>query len=208
MASGRLLSKRIDARGDAWNIACGVGEPNCPETPVPIMTLARLRSCEPCPVAAAYSSPARSRRRCAPSINKNGEMLWMKQVGPAGRWAASIGIAADDAAVYVPLDVSFGADLLAGNRVRPPAADCSRIDSPMEPDSGTRRPWPAATPDCSPAIAGRHRDAGSGLLGTIDGMLRAYSSDDGRVLWELDTVRGFRPSTASKPRRDPDGAAR
>ena len=41
---------------------------------------------------------------------------------------------------------------------------------------------------------------GAVFSGTIGGLLRAYSSDDGRVLWELDTVRDFETVNGVKAR--------
>lgn len=52
-------------------------------------------------------------------------------------------------------------------------------------DCGDRRP-------CSPAqVAAVTATANAVLSGSVDGRIRAFSTSDGRVLWEFDTVRDF-----------------
>ena len=47
-------------------------------------------------------------------------------------------------------------------------------------------------PQCSPAqSAAISAIPGAVFSGSVDGYLRAYSNDDGRVLWEFDTRRDF-----------------
>jgi polyvinyl alcohol dehydrogenase (cytochrome) len=51
---------------------------------------------------------------------------------------------------------------------------------------------PAAKPGCSPAQA-QAVTAIPGLVfsGSLDGHLRAYSAEEGKVLWDIDTVRDY-----------------
>ena len=72
----------------------------------------------------------------------------------------------------------------------------------MAPGAGTRRRSAAASrPDCSPAQSqAATAIPGAVFSGTIGGLLRAYSSDDGRVLWEFDTVRDFETVNGVKAR--------
>ena len=41
------------------------------------------------------------------------------------------------------------------------------------------------------AIAGGLGHAGRGILGSLDGHLRAYSTIDGKILWDFDTAKAF-----------------
>jgi len=50
----------------------------------------------------------------------------------------------------------------------------------------------SATPGCSPAqSAALTAIPGAVLSGSLDGHLRAYAADDGRVLWDVNTVREY-----------------
>src|SRR6266446_6816209 len=52
---------------------------------------------------------------------------------------------------------------------------------------------PGAKPGCSPGQAAAVTAiAGVVFSGSMDGRLRAYSSESGRVLWDVDTVREFK----------------
>ena len=56
-------------------------------------------------------------------------------------------------------------------------------------------------PNCSPAQSqAATAIPGAVFSGTIGGILRAYSSDDGRMLWEFDTVRDFETVNGVKAR--------
>jgi polyvinyl alcohol dehydrogenase (cytochrome) len=70
---------------------------------------------------------------------------------------------------------------------------------------------PAAQKICSPAqSAAVTAIPGAVFSGSLDGHMRAYSTTDGRVIWDFDTARQF-PSVNGKPARggsiDATGAA-
>ena len=197
MASGRLLWKRqLTPGGDAWNIACGMAGPNCPENPGPDHDVGASPILRTLPGGRrVLIAGAKSSKVHALDPDKNGEVLWMQQVGRGGALGGiEWGMAADDTAVYVPLsDISFGTDTTAG-KPSPTAggglfayrfADGTRLWQAPASACGGR-------PDCSPAQSqAATAIPGAVFSGSIGGVLRAYSSDDGRVLWEFDTVRDF-----------------
>ena len=92
MATGRLLWKRqLTPGGDAWNIACGMKGPNCPENPGPITTSA-LPILRTLPGGRrVLIAGAKSSRVHALDPDKNGEVLWVSSSGAAARSAASSG---------------------------------------------------------------------------------------------------------------------
>src|SRR5581483_3070693 len=50
-----------------------------------------------------------------------------------------------------------------------------------------------STPGCSPAqSAALTAIPGAVLSGSLDGHLRAYAANDGRVLWDVDTAREYK----------------
>jgi polyvinyl alcohol dehydrogenase (cytochrome) len=64
-------------------------------------------------------------------------------------------------------------------------SDGSKVWFAPPPDCGTR-------PGCSPAqSAALTSIPGAVFSGTLGGLLRAYSTEDGKVLWEFDTVQDF-----------------
>jgi polyvinyl alcohol dehydrogenase (cytochrome) len=206
MATGKLLWKQqLTPGGDAWNIACGMNGPNCPENPGPDHDVGPATILRTLPggrrllIAGAKSSKVH-----ALDPDKDGAVVWMDQLGRGGALGGiEWGMAADDTTVYVPLsDLSFGTDMMAG-KVSPTAggglfayrfADGKRIWHTPAIACGNR-------PDCSPAQSQAvSAIPGAIFSGTIGGLLRAYSTDDGRMLWEFDTVRDFATVNGVKAR--------
>ena len=155
MATGKLLWKQqLTPGGDAWNIACGMNGPNCPENPGPDHDVGPSTILRTLPggrrllIAGAKSSKVH-----ALDPDKNGAVVWMDQLGRGGALGGiEWGMAADDTTVYVPLsDLSFGADMLAGKPSPTPAAGSSRARF-----ADGKRIWHAPAiacgnrPDCSP----------------------------------------------------------
>ena len=197
MATGTLRWKRqFTPGGDAWNIACGMGGPNCPENPGPDHDVGASTILRTLPNGRrVLLAGAKSSKVHALDPDKGGELMWVQQLGRGGALGGiEWGMAADETTVYVPLsDLAFGADMMAGK----PSATAGGGLYALQVADGTRR-WHAPAipcgdrPGCSPAQSqAATAIPGAVFSGTIGGILRAYSSDDGRVLFEFDTVREF-----------------
>jgi polyvinyl alcohol dehydrogenase (cytochrome) len=118
-----------------------------------------------------------------------GEVLWQTQVAQAGAAAGGIawGFAADYKNVYIGLS-----GLLAD-----PGNAAGSLTA-LEMKTGIAR-WQTATP--TPACASNDGNCshaqsqavtvmpGSAFSGSLDGHLRAYSTIDGKVLWDFDTTQ-------------------
>jgi polyvinyl alcohol dehydrogenase (cytochrome) len=118
-----------------------------------------------------------------------GEVLWQTQVAQAGAAAGGIawGFAADYKNVYVALS-----GLLAD-----PGNTAGSLTA-LELKTGIAR-WQTAAP--TPACTRKEDECahaqsqavtvmpGSAFSGSLDGHLRAYSTIDGKVLWDFDTAR-------------------
>ena len=136
--------------------------------------------------------------------DREGTVVWKKRLGTGGllggiQW----GFAADDRSVYFPLsDVVvidepgkpgrldpkkggglFALDLATGaERWHAPPSDCG------------------ARPQCSPAQSQATTVVpGAVFSGAMDGVMRAFSTEDGRLLWSFDTVRNYKTVTAFRP---------
>jgi polyvinyl alcohol dehydrogenase (cytochrome) len=115
--------------------------------------------------------------------DRAGEVLW--QLPPPDAKAAGAvgwGAAADHRSVYVPLGGETDGSLLA-----------------VDIKTGVKR-WQTETPgiacswpgDCSHAQAQAVTVIpGIVFSGSLDGHLRAYSANDGRILWDYDTAKDF-----------------
>jgi polyvinyl alcohol dehydrogenase (cytochrome) len=120
-----------------------------------------------------------------------GKVLWQTRVGKGSTAGGTEwGAAADNRYVYVPnADTRFGPaeagglaalDLATGKQiwfVKPPVPDCTGKDKTL----------------CMPAqSAAVTAIDGAVFSGAVNGVMRAYSTLDGRVLWEYDTVKEYK----------------
>ena len=135
--------------------------------------------------------------------SKKGEIVWQARVGKGGvNGGVQWGMASDDRHVYAAVS----------DVVRIPETDGDPNDparftlNPTEGGGLTaldlkdgRKAWYvspppcSATPGCSPAqSAALTAIPGAVFSGSLDGHLRAYAADDGRVLWDVNTVREYK----------------
>ncbi|HEX5110108.1 MAG TPA: PQQ-binding-like beta-propeller repeat protein [Vicinamibacterales bacterium] len=185
--SGRIRWQRQFTPNDVYLTGCRPGNANCPETNGPDFDFGS-------PPILATDGRGRDlivigqKSGVAHAIDpeKSGEIVWQYRAGRGGvlggiEW----GSAADDARAYfavsditLPQPGGLHAVLLAtGERAwltPPPPAKC-----------GSGRGCNAAQSAAITAIEG------AVFSGSNDGVLRAYASADGLVLWEFDTNREF-----------------
>jgi len=134
--------------------------------------------------------------------DRKGEVVWEARVGNGGTLGGvQWGMASDGQKVYAQVS-----DVV---RVRRPDADPSDpISASLDPNQGGgltalrledgQRVWHwsavpcGSRPNCSPAQPGAVTAIpGAVFSGSVDGRIRAYSAEDGSVLWEFDTVRSY-----------------
>ena len=136
--------------------------------------------------------------------DRKGDILWQVRVGQGGtNGGVQWGMASDGFQVYAA----------TSDASRPPAASVDPLDPRpqfVDPRTGGgltalriangEKIWfappilcgPAAKPGCSPAQS-QAVTAIPGVVfsGSLDGHLRAYSAEEGKVLWDFDTVRDY-----------------
>jgi polyvinyl alcohol dehydrogenase (cytochrome) len=201
--TGRLLWSRQMTKGDAFNSSCPLPDKiNCPDSEGPDFDfgssaiLLRLTESQ-----RALIVPQKSGMLYAINPDRQGELLWESRVGKGGvlggvQWGA----ASDGSTIYVALsDVGFSRTRLPGSN-----NDVSVIDPErgggmfaFRADNGERL-WQTPPPGCadrrpcspaqSQAVSGI---PGAVFSGSMDGHLRAYSTADGKMLWDYDTAREF-----------------
>lgn len=119
--------------------------------------------------------------------DKQGAIVWQTRVGKGGALGGvEWGLAADEQQVYVAnADVTFPAGEQGGLTALKLATG--------EPAWHAASPEvPCGNPRCFPGLsAAVSAIPGAVFAGAVNGFLRAYATDDGRVLWEFDTVRDY-----------------
>jgi polyvinyl alcohol dehydrogenase (cytochrome) len=120
--------------------------------------------------------------------DRRGEVLWQARVG-AGSALGGIewGPAADDKAVYVANSDVLGPAESAGGLFALRIANGEKVwhtPAPKPPCFG-QRGCVSAQSAAVTAIPGVV------FSGAVDGHLRAYSTTDGKILWDFDTAREF-----------------
>ena len=180
---------------DVWNGGCNKPDPaNCPEDPGPdydfgappiLTTLASGKQ--------IILAGQKSGRVYAMDPDNDGELLWERQVGRGGiMGGVHWGMATDGDLVYVPIsDVS-----VYPQDAHKPAKSGMHA---LEVESGEPI-WSTSVENicgdaewnCSPGLSAAGT-LSNGLVfsGGLDGVLRAFDTNSGDVLWEVETNRPF-----------------
>jgi polyvinyl alcohol dehydrogenase (cytochrome) len=197
--SGRILWVRQMTAGDAYVSACRLPDKtNCPEAKGPDFDFAA----SPVLVSLAGGRRAliagqKSGVVHALDPDRYGDVLWQVRLSEGGTMGGiQWGSAVDERNVYVALS-----DL---GRVMLPFSQFTDADPrrgggmfALRLENGERvwhtPPVPCGDrPRCSPAqSAAVSASPGVAFSGSYDGHVRAYSTEDGRVLWDFDTVRVY-----------------
>jgi len=196
--SGKILwSKQLTA-GDAYNSSCPLaGKANCPDTDGPDFDfgsspiLLRLNGNRRVLVL-----PQKSATLHGVDPDQQGKILWQAKVGQGGTLGGiQWGAAADGDRIYVALsDIGFTARTATGRNPDPQrgggmfafrADNGERMWMTAPASCGNRTPCSPAQSQAVSAIPG------AVFSGSNDGHLRAYSTTDGKVIWDYDTVRDY-----------------
>jgi polyvinyl alcohol dehydrogenase (cytochrome) len=203
LGTGKIVWSKQVLAGDAYNSACGSRGPTCPDENGPdydfgsAAVLVQLPNGRELLVAGQKSGIV-----YAFDPDKKGELVWQTRVGKGGlNGGVQWGMATDGRKIYAAVS-----DFARIRRTNPEPFD---VGLPLvDPKQGGgltalgvvdgEKVWfapPAACdtkPGCSPAqSAAVTAIPGVVFSGSIDGHLRAFSSDDGSLLWDFDTIREY-----------------
>ena len=225
LKTGMLLWSRQLTQGDAYNSACSSREPaNCPAKNGPDFDfgqppiLTQLGGGKRALVLTQKSGMVH-----ALDPDAEGKILWQTRVGAGGLLGGSQwGSAADNRHIYVAIsDVVLhsvvvpstkGAKAPGGRRIVPDpkkGGGLHAIDLKSGAILWSARPaiCPSTQAICSPAqSAAVTAIPGVVFSGSLDGHLRAYSTTDGRVIWDFNTANR-RAADPSMRREQPWQAA-
>ena len=193
LASGRVAWSHQMTMGDVFSGACQCG-PDFDFGSPAILARARGRD--------LLLAGQKSGIVFALDPDKRGEIVWWGRVGEGGtNGGVQWGMSSDGKNVYAavsdvgrtalrsPLDARRNAlDPRAGGGLT-----ALRVADGQKQWFASPTPCPEGAPDsCSPAQPGAvSAMPGVVFASSVDGHLRAYSSDDGQVIWDFDTRRDF-----------------
>jgi polyvinyl alcohol dehydrogenase (cytochrome) len=198
--TGKILWSRQMTTGDAWNTACRLTDKtNCPDTSAPDFDF----SSPPMLVSLGNGKRAlvagqKSGMVHALDPDDGGKILWQQRVGNGGtlggvQWGSST----DGTNVYVALSdiVRMNIPNSLGSNADPKTGGCLFAFSLK---TGERvwytPPAPCGTrPRCSPAQSAAVSSVpGVVFSGSVDGHLRGYSTADGTVIFDFDSVGPYK----------------
>jgi len=193
LKTGKLLWSAQFDKDDIYKIECGTPPAaNCAPPTVPEFDL----GASPILVALPHEKRVlflgqKSGMVYAVDPDARGKLLWHQRAGAGGllggvQW----GMATDGSSAYVAVS-----DLAFQGRVPDPTkgggisayrvADGRLLWKTPPPGCGDRRPCSPAQSQAVTAIPG------AVFSGSIDGHLRAYATDDGKIIWDFDTARSL-----------------
>lgn len=196
LKTGRILWRRQATPNDVYVVGCGFkASINCPANPGPDFDfgqspiLTRLADGRSLLVIAQKSGVAH-----ALDPDRDGAFVWHTRLGEGGSLGGSQwGSAVDGQRVYVAIsDVRFLPH--EWRRLNPDAGGgLFGLDLATGKVSLNIAPVPCGErPRCSPALSAAVTAVpGIVFSGGVSGILRAYATGDGRLLWQFDTSRDY-----------------
>ena len=203
LASGRTVwSKQVTA-GDIFNGSCRGDKLNCPGDAGPDFDFGS--SAIPVTLPGGKDlllAGQKSGVVYALDPDKKGEMVWQTRVGKGGtnggvQWGMSTDGRAVYAAVSDPGQTRQNSQFDTRRFILDPREGGGLTALRVADGSKIWYATPAPCPDnapagCSPAQPGAVSSIpGAVFAGSMDGHIRAYSAEDGTVLWDFDTAREF-----------------
>ncbi len=203
LSTGEILWSRQFTAKDAWNSSCYLpGRVNCPDSDGPDFDFASSAILASLPNGRrALLLGQKSAVVYAVDPDRRGQTLWQSRIGEGGTVGGiEWGSATDGRNLYVALsDIRFQVERKPNSNDRTYQLDPNkggglfafRIDNGERmwqtppPGCGERRP-------CSPAqSAAVTAIPGVVWSGAEDGHLRAYSTANGKIIWDYDTAREY-----------------
>jgi len=197
LATGAIKWVRQMTADDAYTLACGSpNAANCPDPEGPDHDFGQPPILVPLPDGRSALVLGQKSGETHGIDAATGAVLWTKRVGEGGLLGGSEwGSASDGTNLYVAIsDLRFAGGSLLGLRLDPRAGGGLHAIRARDGDVVWSAPPPVCgdRPACSPAQAAPVSVMpGAVFSGGLDGVLRAYSTTDGAVLWSFDTVQEF-----------------
>jgi polyvinyl alcohol dehydrogenase (cytochrome) len=197
LKDGRLVWSHQMLAGDAWNVACMMqGNANCPGENGPDVDVAAGTILTTLPTGKEVLLAGQKNGVVyAIDPDARGKVLWQMRVGRGGiQGGVHFGMALEAQRLFVPIsDLKDGHDGRRYDMAGKPGLYA------LDPADG-RIMWSAAAQDvcngrsfCDPGIsAAVTATPGVVFAGHMDGVLRAYDSATGQVIWKFDATGGVK----------------
>jgi polyvinyl alcohol dehydrogenase (cytochrome) len=189
MTTGKIVWTQQATPNDAYLVRCKPGVGNCPDEVGPdfdfgnspiLRTLAGGRR--------VISLGQKSGIVYGIAPDENGKILWQMRAGKGGELGGiEWGSAADERNIYVPVSDVLGPVEEAGGLLAFDLATGKQL---------WKTPAPPVTCRNAPGCTGAQSAAisvipGAVFSGSIDGHLRAFSTTDGKIIWQFNTMQAF-----------------
>jgi polyvinyl alcohol dehydrogenase (cytochrome) len=204
LSTGEILWSKQFTSKDAWNSSCQLpGKVNCPDSDGPDFDFASSGALVSLPNGKrALLLGQKSAVVYAVDPDRKGQILWQSRIGQGGTVGGiEWGSATDGRNFYVALsDIGFQVALKPGSNDRNYQLDPNKGGGifAFRVDNGERM-WQTPPPGCngraacSPAqSAAISAIPGAVFSGSEDGHLRAYSTANGKIVWDYDTAQEFK----------------
>ncbi len=181
--------------GDAWNMACFIGEAaNCPEEDGPDLDIGASTVLWPGGERDYLLVGQKSGDVYALDPDKGGAIVWHNKVGRGGflggvHWGMSV----NSDSLFVPIaDTTitgrFTGPVSPGIHALDPTSGEVRWYTPSVADCDGKSPIPVCDQGMSAAISSTDQLV---FAGSLDGNLNVYDSVSGEILWSFDTFGDF-----------------
>ncbi len=188
--------------GDAWNMACFIGEAaNCPEEDGPDLDIGASTVLWSGDERDYLLVGQKSGDVYALDPDNGGAVVWHNKVGRGGflggvHW----GMSANDDSLFVPIaDTTitgrFSGPVFPGIHALDPTSGTKRWYTPSVADCEGKSPIPVCDQGMSAAITSTDQLV---FAGTLDGNLKAYDSVSGEIIWSFDTYGEFESVSGEK----------
>jgi polyvinyl alcohol dehydrogenase (cytochrome) len=207
LTTGKIVWSQQTLPGDVYNSACGDPSPgNCPANSGPDFDFGSSALLVRTPAGRdLLLAGQKSGVVYALDPEQKGKIAWQTRVGKGGiNGGVQWGMASDGQKVYAATGDSVKTAAsgvprtasLVGHASYDPAAGGGLTALRIADGS---KAWFAAPPACSPPRPGCSPAQEAALTmipgvvfsGSLDGHMRAFNAEDGKVLWDFDTVRPF-----------------
>jgi polyvinyl alcohol dehydrogenase (cytochrome) len=189
LPTGKIRWARQITLDDVFVMGCQAANPNCPDKVGPDFDFGASPILRSLPTGRdILIAGQKSGVAYGLDPDREGAIVWQFRAGQGGPLGGiEWGIAADEERVYVPISDVLGPSREAGGLFALRLGDGQKVWHASAPALGCTE-GRGCTGAQSAAIS---VIPGAVFSGSIDGHLRAYSTKDGRILWDYDTAHEF-----------------
>lgn len=198
LATGKRVWQRQTIAGDAWNVACMMADnPNCPSENGPDFDHSSSLLLIDLPGGRQIlTSGHKNGKVFALDPDKKGELLWSTTLARGSiQGGVHFGMAVEGTTLYVPvndMNNTRNGEFLDPAAARPGMHAVDLVTGKLLWSRVQQNVCGDKRPVCDPGIsAAVTAIPGAVIAGHLDGHLRAYAREDGKLLWDFDTARNF-----------------